>query len=81
MCGSSHIGSVLTVIPVLLGHILELEFCHLGCWAVLWKISETTKILLKYATFEGIFQVFDGKKKFKVFFKNILVTALQSYIK
>ena len=24
---------------------------HLGCWAALWKISETAKILLKYATF------------------------------
>ena len=34
-----------------IGHILEHEFCHLGCWAVLGKISETTKILLKYATF------------------------------
>ena len=34
-----------------IGHSLEHEFCHLGCWAVLWKISETTKILLKYATF------------------------------
>ena len=38
-----------------IGHISEHEFCHLGCWAVLWKISETTKILLKYATFEGGF--------------------------
>ena len=26
---------------------MEHEFCHLGCWAVLWKISETTNILLK----------------------------------
>ena len=34
-----------------IGLILKHEFCHLGCWAVLWKISETTKILLKYATF------------------------------
>ena len=34
-----------------IGHILEHEFCHLGCWALLEKISETTEFLLKYATF------------------------------
>ena len=48
-----------------IGHILGYVFCHLGCWAVLWKIFETTKILLKYATFEG-------RKKITIFFKNIL---------
>ena len=47
-----------------IGHILEHEFCHLGCWAVLGKISETTKILLKYATFEGGFFNFLRAKKF-----------------
>ena len=45
-----------------IGHILVHEFCHLGCWAVLWKISETTKILLKYATFGGGFLMFHGQK-------------------
>ena len=46
-----------------IGHSLEHKFCHLGCWAVLWKISETTKILLKYATFEGVFLNFLRAKK------------------
>ena len=51
-----------------IGHILEHEFCHLGCWAVLWKISETTKILLKYATFEGgFFNFLRAKKNLKFF--------------
>ena len=46
-----------------IGHILENEFCHSGCWVVLGKISETTKILLKYATFGGgFFNVFIAKK-------------------
>ena len=54
-----------------IGHILEHEFCHLGCWAVLWKISETTKILLKYATFEGGFFNFLRAKQI---FKKVLKT-------
>ena len=49
-----------------IGHILEHEFCHLGCWAVLWKISETTKILLKYATFWGVFFYVFMAKKLKI---------------
>ena len=53
-----------------IGHIWEHEFCHLGCWAVLWKISETTKILLLVSYFWGwFFQLFEGKKRFKKFLK------------
>ena len=53
-----------------IGHILENEFCHLDCWAVLWKIYETTKILLKYATFKGGFFNFLRAKKNKIFKKH-----------
>jgi hypothetical protein len=28
-----------------------------------------------------VFQLFEGKKKFEIFFKNIVATALKSYIK
>ena len=44
-------------------HILEHEFCHLGCWALLEKISETTEFVLKYATFWGGFFMFSWAKK------------------
>ena len=51
-------------------HILEHEFCYLGCWALLGKISETTEILLKYATFwVGFFNFLWAKKKLKIFLK------------
>ena len=45
-----------------IGHILEHGFSNLGCWAVLWKISEMTKILLKYATFWGGLLMFSWPK-------------------
>ena len=47
--------------------ILEHEFYHLGCWAAIrqkGKISETTEILLKYATFLGGFLNFLLPKNF-----------------
>jgi hypothetical protein len=48
---------------------------------VLWKISETTKILHKYATFEGVFFNFLRAKKKKKILKKILATTLKNYIK
>jgi hypothetical protein len=45
-----------------IGHIVEHEFCHLGWWVVLGKISETTEILLNYATFLGGFLMFSCPK-------------------
>jgi hypothetical protein len=48
-----------------IGHILEHEFCHLGCWAVLGKISETTEILLLVCYFLGGFFMFSWPKNQK----------------
>ena len=69
-------------------HLMEVKpkkkknICNI-CWAAngqKWKISETTEILLKYATFLSVFFNFLLAKYKKIFPKNILATALKSYI-
>ena len=52
-----------------IGHILEHEICHLGCWAEkenFWNDGISAKV----SNFLGwFFQLFEGKKKFKIFLK------------
>ena len=45
------------------------------------KNSETTEILLKYATFSGVFLMFSWPKNLKkIKFRNVVGSALKSYI-
>ena len=61
-------------------HILEHEFCHLGCWAVS-KQAVSEKILKRwnFCYFLGcFFHVFMGKNLIFQFFFYILATSLKS---
>ena len=64
-----------------IGHILEHEICHLGCWAGKGKFLKRRNFCLSKQLFEVVFSCFEGQKKIQIFFKNIFASALKSYIK
>ena len=55
-------------------HILEHEFCHLGCWAPLWAVSEKflkrRNFCLSMLLFGVVFSCFHGQKNI---FSNIFL--------
>ena len=55
-------------------HILEHEFCHLGCWAALWAVSEKflkrRNFCLSMLLFGVVFSCFHGQKNI---FSNIFL--------
>ena len=62
------------------GHIWEHEFCHLDCWAVMEKFLERRKFCLSVLLFGVVFSISCGQNFFFNFSKNILASALKSYI-
>ena len=59
-------------------HILEHEFCHLGCWAALWAVSEKflkrRNFCLSMLLFGVVFSCFHGQKfNFSIFFSHYSV--------
>ena len=62
-----------------IGHILEHEFCHLGCRAVKGKFLKQRNFCLSMLLFEVFFSTFWWQKQI-FFFRNILASALKSYI-
>ena len=78
---SSQIFIPSSIYSLSIGHILEHEFfClgHLGCAG-----SKEKKVDLSFSEqlLRVVFSTFGGQKKKKKFFKNILASALKSYIK
>ena len=47
-----------------IGHILEHEICHLGCWAGKGKFLKRWNFCLSKQLFEVVFSCFDCQKKF-----------------
>ena len=54
-------------------HILEHEFCHLGCWAVSEKFLKRRIFCLSMQVFEAVFSCFGGQKR------NVVASELKSY--
>ena len=51
-----------------IGHILEHEICHLGCWAGKGKFLKRRNFCLSKQLFEVVFSCFEGQKKNLNFF-------------
>ena len=52
-----------------IGHILEHDFCHLGCWAVKGKFLKRPNFCLSMLLFGVVFSTFCGQKNnFSIFF-------------
>ena len=52
-----------------IGHILEHDFCHLGCWAVKGKFLKRPNFCLSMLLFWPIFSTFCAQKiNFQIFF-------------
>ena len=68
-----------------IGHIWEHEFCHLGCWAALWAVSEKflkqQNFCLSMLLFGVVFSCFCGQKNSFNFFFYIGASALKSCFK
>ena len=52
-----------------IGHILEHEICHLGCWAGKGKFLKRRNFCLSKQLFEVVFSCFEGQNFFFKFFK------------